>query len=423
MKKQLLIPILYFVLPIFGAETKLTPPELRPQEQLTKVEVLIQEQQAVISFLESQQKELTTQKTDLEKRASTLQQQAQKASEEQQIELTVQLSSIEPEINTIDIQLFSLLDLIDENRKQLDTLQTQKQTLQKEFSSILGIIDDALNHAAHEPLPTPEQLFLIGPDKIIMQPSLQQAIKDKMYDPETKKMEDTTNSTSLCGYYALWNAQCFSENKDSAYRLSRPQFCQELETILLDIKQQRIKNRRPELQSPDKYTQFGWLTSKELEEYIQQQKISNTIVVELLGILQAAAAIQQFKDIDQQNIMNLTLGERQTNLLTNFIEKKQDKLVIILVTGLAAGHYVTLNAKRIDDAITLSVADSMASTIIPEIVENRMTPVLMALRGNWDAFSWDQVKNMFGSQATENLKEQMNVWENILKAEEPGITK
>lgn len=191
-------------------------------------------------------------------------------------------------------------------------------------------------------------------------PSLQQ---------ERKKGE----STNYCGYYALYNAICMS-NDDFKHMLNRNKFVTEIFVpSLLRIKRSR-GNQPP----------YDNLTSPELQTL--SEIYSNVIVVELLNLYWYGQNL--YTDLYETFDHN----QKTASLFEKFINHEINQLTcLVLITSMKggnSGHWITVMATRKNDAISLSFADSLHSIQFyiehKKLIEYRVLPLYWALMGKWE---------------------------------------
>ncbi|HML19015.1 MAG TPA: ankyrin repeat domain-containing protein, partial [Candidatus Dependentiae bacterium] len=158
--------------------------------------------------------------------------------------------------------------------------------------------------------------------------------------PSLQQARPDGKLTQMCGYYALYNAVCFTRSRE-ADMLHRATFSQFLNEALKDIYALRSFNP------------LDNLTTQDLQ-YIIQMHYENLpiIVIEKKSLFIYLNKI--VADINQA--LEVTPNK---NFLRDFIEKKINKLSIIAGTGDSSGHWFTLYAeRRQDDKIILKISDS-----------------------------------------------------------------
>ena len=202
-------------------------------------------------------------------------------------------------------------------------------------------------------------------DKIIVVPSLQQTVKEDV-------IEDITN---YCGYYAIWNALCFSLSAGADHRLDRKQFSEKLRLMLNTVHDSRSATE-PNFNSKNISGRYGLLSLDEIRKIIEGD-CSRVIVLELQSIFTPCLLKMQQDEALRDTDPNAYA------LILAFVEKNIDDISIILTTSANSGHYLAVSAKRKDGNLLMYVADSLSGTAQNhDILMDRIMPVYYLLTGH-----------------------------------------
>lgn len=238
-------------------------------------------------------------------------------------------------------------------------------------STDLAINDIIEQHTSKAKPNYPEQQtppYNIQGDKngstIVVLPSLLQVIAEDGYE----------NTTTYCGYYALWNAQCFSAASYNQ-RVERSQFINAFRTMLELIGKNRAETER-DFNTKAIPGRYGQLHTREIRALIAD-KLPSTIMLELQSLF--APALYK---MSHENAFHDTDPQAFTRV-QEFIDRKINVLTIILATSTSSGHYLTVHVTREENnKLTFQVADSLTgSATNKDILINRILPLYYLLTG------------------------------------------
>lgn len=182
--------------------------------------------------------------------------------------------------------------------------------------------------------------------------------------------------TNLCGYYALFNAQCLAKNNKNKI-MNRDAFVYQFAQMLQSIAEIR-KHMPPQINQLDN------LTNDEISDLLEKQNLLDKVLLVDQNLMNGISS-----NIPKDTLVTgFGIKEKQIELIDQFKSKKKNELIILYLVPKGANHYLTIHAQRKPrqnnpDFIAFDVYDSLGINYVDpqsDIREKRLLPLYEILK-------------------------------------------